>query len=117
MADYLPKFKPGEAITRAITGTVTGGRIVTAAGIHAAAAATDWLGVASRDAVTGERITVYTDGVQRVVASGAIAIGSPVICGAAGTVVASATPPAGQQVGVALEAAADTAELDVKFSR
>ncbi len=38
-------------------------------------------------------------GVQEVVASGAIAAGSPVICGAAGTVVAAATPTSGQQVG------------------
>lgn len=117
MGDYQPKFRPGEKLTRPMTGTVTGGRLVTVAGVTAGAGATDWLGVASKDAVTGDRITVHTDGVQRLIASGAITAGSPVICGAAGTVAASATPPAGQQVGVALEAAADTAELDVKLTR
>jgi hypothetical protein len=34
-----------------------------------------------------------------------------------GTVVASATPPAGQQVGVALTTAADAAAVRVQFGR
>lgn len=120
MADYLPKFKPGQAITRSMTGTVVGGKLVTAAGVHAVAGSADWLGVASRDAVSGDRITVYQEGVQRLVANAAITIGVLVKADAAGTVIpwVSGTDNPALIVGLALEAAAGAAsELDVKLSR
>lgn len=119
MGDYQPKFVPGEKITRALTGTVTGGRLITVAGATAGADSTTWLGVASRDGVSGDRIMVHTDGVQRLVASGAIALGDRVKCGANGTVttLTAATDAYDRQVGIALEAAADAAELDVKLIR
>ena len=120
MGDYAPKYRPGENLTRPLTGTVTGGQIVTVAGLVAGANATDWLGVASRDGVSGDRIVVHTDGVQRVVASAAIAAGASVKCAANGQVAAwvSGTDAADVIVGKALEAAAGAAsELDVKFIR
>ena len=83
----------------------------------AGAASTAVCGVAGFDAATNDNVTVYAGGVQSVTASGAITAGSPVIAGAAGTVVASATPPAGQQVGIALTTAADGAKVRVQFGR
>ena len=115
MGDYLPKYKPGQTMTRALTGTVTGGRIITAAGVTAGANATDFIGVAGRDGVSGDRIPVERGGVQRLVASGAIAIGDNVKCGAAGAVATHVvgTDAAERRVGKALEAATDGNELDV----
>lgn len=120
MGDYQPKFQPGEKITRAITATVTGGRLVTVAGAHAAADSTTWLGVASRDAVNGDRIVLHTDGVQYLTAGGAIAAGDRVKCGADGKVVtlAAGTDAYDCLVGIALTAAAaDGNELEVKLIR
>lgn len=119
MGDYQPKFKPGEAITRAITATVTGGRLVTVAGAQCAANAADWLGVASRDAVSGDRVTVYTEGVQRLTATGAIAAGARVKTAANGTVqtFTAGTDAADLLVGIALAAGVDGGQLDVKLVR
>lgn len=117
MGDYVPKFNPGDAITRALTGTVTGGRLVTAAGAQAGANAADVIGVASRDGVSGDRIAVFTDGVHRLVATGSIAIGARVKSAANGTVQTwvSGTDAADLMIGRALEAGTDTNELDVLF--
>lgn len=120
MGDYQPKFQPGQNPTRQMTGTVTGGQIVTVAGVVAGANASDWLGVASRDAVAGDRIVVHCDAIQRVVASAAIAAGATVKCAANGQVATwvSGTDAADLIVGKALEAAAGaSSELDVKFIR
>lgn len=121
MAEYLPIYKPGQAITLKASATVTGKQVVAVSGsgtvAPAGAASTAAVGVAAFDAATNDNVTIYAGGVQEVIASGAITAGSPVICGAAGTVVASATPPAGQQVGVALTTAADAAAVRVQFGR
>lgn len=120
MADYRPKFKPGEAITRTATGAITGGRLVTVAGVVAGADSTTWLGVASKDCGTGDTFGVYMDGVQRLTASAAIAAGDRVKCAATGKI---ATLTAGSDaydrlVGVALEAAAaDGDVIAVKMAR
>ena len=126
MGDYLPKFTEGDAIPFDITATVTGGRLVTTGGAQAGANATNWLGVASRDAVNGDRITLYTGGVQRLIATGAITKGDLVVCAANGTVstLAAVTTPTAADVtntraivGLALADAADTAEVLVKLDR
>ena len=108
MADYRPKFKPGQAITRTLTGTVTGGRLVTVAGAHAAADSTTWLGVVDKDGVSGDVVGVYRGGVQYLVASAAISAGAPVKAAAAGKVVTyvDGTDAQLRLVGIALEAAA-----------
>jgi hypothetical protein len=113
MADYLPKFRPGQAPTRTLTGTVTGGQIITVAGAVAGANATDWLGVASRDGVSGDLITVETEGVQRLTASAAIAAGAGVKCAASGKVATwvDGTDAWSRYIGIALDAA--TADGDV----
>lgn len=120
MGDYNPKLKPGQAITRTATGTITGGLLVTVAGAVAAADSTTWLGVASRDAVSGQTFGVYCDGVQYLTAGAAVAAGDRVKCGAAGKVVTltAGTDAYDRLVGIALEAAAgDGTVFAVKLAR
>jgi predicted RecA/RadA family phage recombinase len=120
MADYLPKFKPGQAVTFSVSADVTGGRLVAITGNRsvgpAGADSAAVVGVASRDAKAGERVTVFTraGGVQQLTASGAIAAGAKVSSAAAGKVqtVGATTNP----IGLALEAAAaDNDVIDVLF--
>ncbi|MDQ3484624.1 MAG: DUF2190 family protein [Actinomycetota bacterium] len=121
MAEYLPIFKPGQAVTLKASAAITGGQVVAVSGPNtvapAGAGSTAVVGVAGFDAATNDQATIYSGGVQNCNASGAITAGSPVIAGAAGTVVASAAPPAGQQVGVALTTAADAAKVRIQFAR
>lgn len=121
MPEYLPITKPGQAETGKASGTVTGGRLVAVSGngtiATAGAGSTAVVGVAGFDGVTNDNITYFSGGTQLCVASGAITAGSPVIAGASGTVVASATPPAGQQVGVAKTTAADAATVRIQWTR
>lgn len=120
MADYLPLYYPGQVITRVCSADVRGGRVVRVSGsgtvAEAGAGAGDWLGVAAFDAKSGETVTVWSGGVQRCIASGAITAGANVLTGAAGTV-ASGTAAAGTAVGIALTTAADTALVEVQFLR
>lgn len=121
MAEYLPVAKPGQAFTLKASATITGGQVVAISGVStvaaAGAASTGVVGVAANNAVLNDYVTVYSGGVQTCTASGGITAGSPVIAGAAGTVVASAAPPLGQQVGVAITTALDTAAVRVQFQR
>lgn len=113
MADYRPKFKPGQAITRAATATIVGGQLVTVAGAVAVADSTTWLGVASKNVSSGETFGVYRGGVQYLTASAAISAGAPVKCAAAGKVVTyvDGTDAQLRLVGIALDAA--TADGDI----
>jgi len=121
MAGYVPLFKPGEAVTRRASADVVGGQLLAVSGdktvATCGAGSTAWTGVAGFDAANGGDVTVFSGGVQRLKASGAVPAGSPVISGAAGTVVASAAPPAGQQVGTATSTAADGALVEVQMAR
>lgn len=120
MADYLPKFKPGQAVTFTASADVTGGRLVAVTGNRtvgpAGADSAAVVGVAGFDALSGERVTVFTraGGVQQLVASGAIAAGVKVSAAATGKIqtVGSTVNP----IGLALEpAAADNDVIDVLF--
>lgn len=120
MTDYLPKFKPGEAVSFTASGTVTGGRLQDVSGdrtcINAGADSAKVVGVAAVDAVNGDRVLVFTraGGVQRLTASAAIAAGAKVISAAGGKI---ATVGAGTNpIGIALQAAAaDGDVIDVLF--
>lgn len=105
MSDYLPKFKPGQAVTFKASGAVIGGRLVEVTGNRtvgpAGADSAKVVGVAGFDAAIGEDVTVYTGGVQQLVASAAIAAGVVVTAAAAG----KATTGGTNKVGIALEAA------------
>lgn len=121
MAEYVPIFKPGQAITLKASATITAGQLVAVSGsgtvAPAGAASTATVGVAAFDGVTNDNVTVFSGGVQNCTASGTVTAGDPVIAGAAGTVATSATPPAGQQVGVALSTATTGNKVRVQFSR
>jgi predicted RecA/RadA family phage recombinase len=120
MADYLPKFKPGQSVTFKASADVTGGRLVAVTGDRTVAPAgadsAAVVGVAGFDAATGEDVTVFTraGGVHSLPASGAIAAGAKVSSAAAGKVqtVGSTTNP----IGLALNAAAAADDvIDVLF--
>lgn len=119
--EYLPIYKPGQAMTFKASAAITGGQLLVISGDNtvapSGAGSTAVVGVAAFDAAVNDNLTVYAGGVQVVEASGAITAGSPVISGAAGTVAASALPPDGQQVGIATEAAAAAAQVRVQFGR
>lgn len=93
MADYLPKFLRGTAVTFTASTAVTGGRLVQVSGDRLIGAATagsrSVIGVAGFDAELGDSVTVYTrdGGVHPLTASAAIATGARVAVAAGGTVV------------------------------
>lgn len=121
MADYLPLFKPGQAITRRASAAITGGQMVVVTGNGtvgpSAGASAAFVGVAAQDVANGDDVTVFSGGVQRPLASGAITAGDIVVTAASGRVVTNAAPGAGQQVGVALSTATDGNAVDVAFVR
>jgi hypothetical protein len=83
MAEYIPIFKPGQAITLKASASITGKQVVAVSGsgtvAPAGAASTAFVGVAGFDAATNDNVTIYAGGVQECTASGAITAGSPVI--------------------------------------
>lgn len=120
MADYQPQFKPGQAVTFAVSADVIGGRLVAVTGARsvgpAGADSAAVVGVAATDAKTGDRVAVFTraGGVQRLTANGAIAAGAKISAAAAGKIqtVGSTTNP----IGLALEPATnDNDVIDVLF--
>ncbi|MEE6295191.1 capsid cement protein [Georgenia wangjunii] len=117
MADYTPLFKPGDAVTHTASADVTGGRVVEITGNRQVAAAgadsAKVVGVAGFDAQSGESVTVFSGGVQRPIAAGAITAGARVATGAGGTVSATGT----NKIGTALAAAADGAAVPIQFDR
>lgn len=130
MAEYLPIRKPGQALVASASGTITGGQMVAVSGSGtvavAGATALNWLGVAAFDAVSGDLVTIYDDGVQEVTASGSVTAGDLVVCAASGqvsTLAAVTTPTAGDVtgtravVGVALTTVTNGNKVRVKFSR
>lgn len=111
MAEYLPKFIPGQAITVSASAPVTGGQLVEVTGVSqvgpAGADSAKVLGVAGFDAREGDRVTVFRDGVQRLTAAGAISAGAPVYAAADGKVQASGT----NRVGLALTSANESGDI------
>lgn len=121
MAEYVPLFKPGQAVTRRTSAAVTGGQLVAVSGngtvAPAGATSAAWLGVAATDAASGADVTIHRGGVQRIAAAGAVTAGDMLASAAGGKVATAATPGAGQQVGVALTTAADGALVEVAMAR
>lgn len=121
MGDYQPSYgPPREAVTRATSAAVIGGRLITAAGAHAGADSKTWLGVAAKDTPSGETVTVFCGNVQGLVAAGAIAASTPVKCAADGkvTTYVPGTDDPEEQVGLTLEAATAADDvIDVKMTR
>lgn len=117
MADYSPLFKPGAAITYSASADVTAGQVVELTGDRAvgpaAADSAKVVGIAAFDAAVGDSVTVHSGGVQRPVASGAIAAGDKVAAAAAGKV--ATLGAAVNSLGIALAAAADGETVQLKF--
>ena len=114
MAEYLPIYKPGQAVTLKASAAITGGQLVEVSGSGtvqpAGAASTKVVGVAGFDAATNDPVTIYTSGpVHHVKASGAVTAGATVAAAAGGAVASGTTAV----VGLALTTAADGA--DVRF--
>lgn len=116
MADYLPKFKPGGTVTATASADVTGGQLLEISGNYqvrpAGAASTKVFGVAGQDTANGSSVTVHRGGVQRLVASGAIAAGDSVQAAAGGKVATGDTAP----IGVAIKGGADGESVDVAMN-
>lgn len=122
MTDYLPKYKPGQAITRTASAAIDGGQVVVVSGSGLVAPCSaithTWLGVAAHPAAIGDQVTIFKGGVQRPLASAAITAGDIVVCAAAGRVVTNAAPGVGQQVGIALSTQATIGSpVEVDFLR
>lgn len=121
MAEYLPIYKPGQALTLKASATITGGQLVAVSGAGtvapAGAASAAWIGVAAFDAAVNDNVTIHCGGVQSLTSSGTVAAGDQIVSGAAG-VVATGTPASpGAFVGIALTAATGGAKVRVKFAR
>jgi hypothetical protein len=113
MAVYSPVWFPGDTYSSVTSATVTAGQLLYISGDNTVApttaATSAWIGVAAQDAASGAGVTVYTEGVHQLAASGAITAGDLVIAAAAGAVqtIGSATATTDSQiVGKALAAAA-----------
>lgn len=121
MAEYLPIYKPGQAITLKASAAVTAKQVVEVTGAGtvgpAGADSVKWLGVAAFDAAINDNVTIYAGGVQFPIASGTVTAGDLVVCAADGEVITDATPAtAPALVGVALSTATDAA-VRVAFVR
>ena len=119
MAEYSPKFTPGQDITMTASAAVTGGQLVeltTPGNVGpCGASSVKWLGVARFDAGIGAKVTVTRGGVQRLVASGGVTVGQRVIPAAAGAVAAGTVADNG--VGTALNTVLTGALVDVALDR
>lgn len=127
--EYLPILKPGQAVTLKASAAITAGQVVAVSGVNTVAPATAKnaavVGVAGFDAAQNDNVTIYSGGVQSVLASGAVTAGDVVVSGAAGTVakLAAVTTPTAADVtdtraivGVALSTGTDVL-VRVRFDR
>ena len=122
MAEYLPLKAPGQSLTMTASAAITGGQLVRVSGsgtvAPASAASADWLGVAAADAASGASVTVFSGGVQRCTASGAITAGANVEGAAAGAVASHTNGTADANiVGLALTSATNGNPVNVQFLR
>lgn len=119
MADHLPKFKPGQAVTFTAGGTIEGGQVVEVGTadrtvVVASAASAKAIGTAGHDAISGDKLVVHLAGpVDTAKAAAAIVRGAKVEAGAAGTIQTATT---GLVLGIALGSASDAGDV-VEFVR
>lgn len=111
MAEYLPKFIPGQAITLTASTKIEGGQLleVTGAGTVGVAGADSAkvVGVAGFNTSSGDRLTIYRGGVQRLVAAGAITAGAAVYAADNGQIQASGN----NKIGIALSTAGKQGDI------
>ena len=123
MGDYAPKYNFGQNPTYTAGGTITGGQLVYLSGdgtcAATTAASTNVLGVASRDAVAGDLVTVIGARIQRLTAAAAITRGAALKSAANGrvTTMTIGTDAQNQYLGFALQAAAAAGDvIDVQMA-
>lgn len=112
MSDHLPRWAPHSARTFNASAAVTGGQLVvvsTVGRVAPTAGPGPIEGVAARDAAIDQDVKVFRGGDNHLTATGAIAINTRVVAGAAGTVVAydDVTHDAADVIGHTQEAIAD----------
>jgi predicted RecA/RadA family phage recombinase len=114
MANYTPLYMDGDRIPQVASAAIVGGQLVAVGSADNTVAPTSgatagWLGVAGHDAASGAQVTVYTEGVHILAASGAITRGANVIAAAAGAVatIGADSSDGANIVGVALTTAAN----------
>lgn len=111
MPEFNALYKPGEAFPRVTSGAVTGGQVLIVSGNNtvaaSSAASAAVVGVAAFDAASGDPVTVLSDGVFQLAASGAISAGASVAAAASGAVAAHSGTNYSTIIGVALSDAAD----------
>lgn len=119
MAEYVPLYMPGDAITGTATADITGGQAVRVSGNATFAPATQAshliVGVAAFDAANGGKVTIFGRGiVHRLTAAGAVTAADAVEAAAAGAVATHTQGTNDVRVfGVALTTAADTAAVEI----
>lgn len=115
MPEFNALYKPGEEFPRTTSAAVTGGQVLIVSGSNtvapSSAASAAVIGVAKFDAASGEVVTVASDGIYNLGASGAINAGNAVTAGASGAVAAHSGTNYSTIIGVALADAADSKVL------
>ena len=110
MAQYLPKFRPGDTVTFGVTANVTGGQAVEVGSADmsvapAAAASAKYVGVVGHDAKVGDKVTVEVGKpIHELKAVGAVTRGTRLELAASGGV---RTLASGTAAFLALTSAAD----------
>lgn len=120
--EATPYFDPADVTTGYCEAAVTGKRFVAISGprvdglvqISPAGAGVEVYGVAMRDAAITAKVGIAHVGVWPVKAGEAIAAGDPIASGAAGVAMIAAAGDV--QVGVALDDAAENADVPVRLS-
>ena len=111
MGDHVQKFKDGEPVTFTAAVDITGGQLLVVTGPRTvsptSASTAAWVGTAAFDAKAGEKVTILPGGLQKLQASGAIAVGARVIPAAAGKVATIGAGDASHAVGTAITAGTD----------
>lgn len=120
MADYAPIFHDADEFSVPASAAITGGQVLVISGSNTVAPSSApseaWIGVAAFDAIVGQRVTVFTGGVQELTATAAITAGVPVTASANGGVAAlGAGTDYAMVIGVAMTTAALGAKVWVKF--
>ncbi|PKQ36536.1 MAG: DUF2190 domain-containing protein [Actinobacteria bacterium HGW-Actinobacteria-11] len=116
MADFIPTFSPGRAVTFQATAAVTGGTLVTVSAdrsVRTAGAADLVIGTAGFDAGIGDDVTVFLrgNGVHTLTADGPVDAGDQVATASGGTV--ATLTEGGIPFGVALTTSGDGGSVEV----
>ena len=122
MAEYTPRYMPGAAQTWTTSASVSAGNLLVISGsgtVAASSTATEsFIGVAGVDAASGAQVTVYTGGIQKLIASGSITAGNTVEAAASGAVAAHTNGTNdGRIVGVAVTTATNGNVVYVQMER